>query len=212
MLFRSEYVIHGTKVIDLSKIDFDELRQEIKCAEYKAIEIDDLKVYIEKTLEDMLKKNCTRMNFSQRFKNIIDRYNAGGSENEDYYEQLVKLLEDMQQEQNRHNTEGLTEEELEIYDLLIKGKKLSNAEEQRVKLAAKNLFKKLTENKKNLLIVDWYKDEQPKLRVKSAIESALNEQLPECYDKNTFSVKTNLLLEHFVDMAIQGYGWIGKVA
>ena len=145
----------------------------------------------------MLKKNCTRMNFSQRFKNIIDRYNAGGSENEDYYEQLVKLLEDMQQEQNRHNTEGLTEEELEIYDLLIKGKKLSNAEEQRVKLAAKNLFKKLTENKKNLLIVDWYKDEQPKLRVKSAIESALNEQLPECYDKNTFSVKTNLLLEHF---------------
>ncbi len=208
----AEYIIHGTKVIDLSKIDFDELRQELKCAEYKAIEIDDLKAYIEQVLEEMLKKNCTRMNFSQRFKNIIDRYNAGGSENEDYYEQLVKLLEDMQQEQNRHNTEGLTEEELEIYDLLIKGKKLSNAEEQRVKLAAKNLFKKLTENKKDLLIVDWYKDEQPKLRVKSAIESALNEQLPECYDKDIFSAKTNLLLEHFVDMAIQGYGWIGRVA
>lgn len=208
----AEYVIHGTKVIDLSKIDIDELRQEIKCAEYKAIEIDDLKAYIEKALEDMIHKNCTRMHFSQRFKNIIDRYNAGGSENEDYYEQLVKLLEEMQKEQDRHNTEGLTEEELEIYDLLIKGKKLTVADEQRVKLAAKNLFKKLTEKKSELLIVDWYKDDQPKLRVKSAIESALNEDLPDCYDKDSFNSKTNLLLEHFVDMAIQGYGWLGRAA
>lgn len=208
----SEYVIQGTKVIDLSKIDMDELRQEIKCAQYKAIEIDDLKSYIEKVLEKMQKKNCTRIKFSQRFKNIIDRYNAGGSEKEDYYDQLVKLLEEMKQEQNRHNKEGLTEEELEIYDLLIKGKKLTVAEEQRVKLAAKNLFKKLAENKSELLIVDWYKDDQPKLRVKSAIESALNEDLPDCYDKVSFDLKTNLLLEHFVDMAIRGYGWIGRAA
>lgn len=204
----TEYVIHGTQVIDLSKIDIEELRKEIKCAKYKAIEIDDLKTYIQQALEDLIRKNCTRMNFSQRFRNIIDRYNAGGSENEDYYEQLVKLVEELRNEQNRPNMEGLTEEELEIYDLLIKGKKLSVAEQQRVKLAAKNLFKKLTDNRHDLLVVDWYKDDQPRLRVKSAIESALDCDLPECYDKDSFVAKTNLLLEHFIDMAIQGYGWI----
>ncbi|MBO5716449.1 MAG: type I restriction endonuclease subunit R, partial [Clostridia bacterium] len=150
----SEYVIHGSKVIDLSKIDVDELRLEIKKTPYKAIEIDDLKKYLEEALQKMINKNCTRVKFSERFKGIVDRYNAGGSENEDYYEQLIKLLEEMQAEQKRADTEGLSEEELEVYDLLIKGKKLTKAEEQKVKLAAKNLYKKLTEEKATLMIVD----------------------------------------------------------
>ena len=204
----TKYVIHGTKVIDLSKINVDELRKEIKKAVYKAIEIDDLKAFLEKALQDMINRNCTRMQFSQRFKNIIDRYNAGGSENEDYYEQLVKLLEDLQKEQERPNTEGLTEEELELYDLLVRGKKLTKAEEQKVKLAAKNLYNKLTTEKEELLVVDWYKDDQPRMKVKSAIEYTLNEDLPESYDKEVFEVKINLLLNHFIDMAVQGYGWI----
>lgn len=208
----AEYVIHGTKVIDLSKVDVEELRKEIKVAQYKAIEIDDLKDYIEQALELMLNKNCTRTQFSQRYKNIIDRYNAGGSENEDYYEQLVKLIEDMKAENQRASTEGLTEEELEIYDLLIAGKKLSQADEQKVKLSAKNLFKKLSENRKELLVVDWYKDEQPKAKVKNAIEVMLNEDLPESYDKDSFRSKIDLLMNHFVDMAVQGYGWVSAVA
>lgn len=203
-----EYAIHGTKVIDLSKINVDELRAEIKKAVYKAVEIDNLKAFMETALQKMISRNCTRQKFSQRFKGIIDRYNAGGSENEDYYEQLVKLLEEMQKEQERPKAEGLSEEELEVYDLLVRGKKLTQEEEQKVKLAAKNLFKKLTEEKTELLVVDWYKDDQPRMKVKSAIEYALNEDLPDSYDKDSFDAKTNLLLNHFIDMAIQGYGWI----
>ncbi|MBQ7204146.1 MAG: type I restriction endonuclease subunit R [Eubacterium sp.] len=203
-----EYVIHGTKVIDLSKIDTDELRKEIKKATYKAIEIDDLKAYLEKALEQMINKNTTRVKFSERFKGIIDRYNAGGSENEDYYEQLLQLIEDLKNESSRANFEGLNEEELELYDLLIKGKKLTKAQEQAVKLAAKELFKKLTSEKTDLLVVDWYKDERPKARVRNAIADSLDSFLPDCYDKDSFDAKTNLLLNHFIDMSIQGYGWI----
>lgn len=119
------YVIHNSKIIDLSKIDVEELRKEIKTAKYKAIEIDDLKAYIEQALQQMLSRNCTRNKFSERFKRIIDNYNAGGTENEDYYEQLIKLVEELKKENERADTEGLSEEELEIYDLLIAGKKLS---------------------------------------------------------------------------------------
>ena len=205
----AQYMIKGTKAIDLSKVDIEQLRQEIKLAEYKAIEIDDLKEYIEQALEQMLKRNCTRTKFSERFKRIIDSYNAGGTENEDYYEQLVKLLEEMRQEDNRANMEGLTEEELEIYDLLIAGKKLTQVEEQKVKLSAKNLFKKLMDNRSNLLVVDWYKDEQPRAKLKYEVELSLNQDLPESYDKAAFDSKVSLLINHFVDMAVQGYGWIG---
>ena len=202
-----ELAKQDAKIIDLSKIDAQELRKEIKQAEYKAIEIEDLKSFIEKKLQDMINRNCTRDRFSVRFRNIIDRYNAGGTENEDYYEQLVQLLEDMKKEQERPKMEGLTEEELELYDLLIRGRKLTKEEEIKVKLAAKKLFQKLTDERESLLIIEWYKDEAPRGRVRSAIETVLNE-LPPSYDKECFDAKTNLLLNHFIDMAIQGYGWI----
>ena len=133
--------------------------------------LDLAKEYLEKALESMINKNCTRIKFSERFKSIIDRYNAGGTETEEYYNQLVKFVEELQKEQERAKIEDLTEEELEMYDLLVNGKKLTKAEEQSVKLAAKNLYKKLTSERDELLVVDWYKDEQPKLKVKSAIET-----------------------------------------
>lgn len=208
----SKFAIHGTKIIDLSKIDVDQIRSEIKTCEYKAVEIDDLKQFIEQTLQRMLNRNCTRNKFSQRYKNIIDRYNAGGSENEDYYEQLLELIEELKKEDSRAEAEGLTEEELEMYDLLIAGKKLTQAEEQKVKLAAKNLFKKLSENRESLLVVDWYKDDMPRERVKDAISDSLDADLPDSYDKPSFQAKISLLLNHFMDMAIQGYGWIANAA
>ena len=204
----SDIVIHEGKVIDISKLDVDDLKKEIKHAPYKAIEINDLKEYLEKALEQMINKNVERVKFSERFKGIVDRYNSGSSENEDYYDQLLQLIEDLKKESTRANFEGLTEEELELFDLLIKDKKLTKAEEQSVKLAAKSIYSKLTEEKSDLFVVDWYKDEQPKLKVKQAIEQVLDEDLPDCYDKEIFAVKTNLLLNHFIDMTVQHYGWV----
>lgn len=207
-----KYAIHEYKVINLSKIDVDKLREEIKQAEYKAIEIDNLKAFLDEALQRMINKNVTRIKFSERYKNIIDRYNAGGSENEDYYEQLLELIEELKQENERPSQFGLTEEELEIFDLLIKGKKLTKEEEQKVILSSKNLYKKLNENKSNLFVADWYKDAQPKAKIRSTIRETLNEDLPESYDKEVFDAKTDLLLNHFIDMAVQGYGWIPTAA
>ncbi|MBP5398766.1 MAG: type I restriction endonuclease subunit R [Bacteroidales bacterium] len=205
---QSEYVIHEGKVIDLSKLDVEELRKTLNATPYKPLEIEDLRAFIEKALEQMINKNCTRIKFSERYKSIIDRYNAGGSETEDYYEKLLELIEALKKEQSRSTEMDLEEEELEIYDLLIKDRKLTQAEEQKVKLAAKNLYKKLTEEKQNVMVVDWYKDEQPKQKVLAIIQVCLNNDLPESYDREVFSSKTNLLMNHFIDMAVQGYGWL----
>ena len=191
----------------------DRERLEKQKQREKEQEIERLKrscfISMSQALEQMLNRNCTRTKFSERFKRIIDSYNAGGTENEDYYEQLVKLLEELCKEDNRANTEGLAEEELEIYDLLIAGKKLTQSEEQKVKLSAKNLYKKLVDNRNHLLVVDWYKDEQPRAKLKYEVELSLNQDLPDSYDKAAFNSKVSLLMNHFVDMAVQGYGWIG---
>ena len=189
-------------------MDVDGLKQEFKQAKYKAVEIDDMKGFIEKALEQMLRRNCTRRKFSERFRAIIDRYNAGSVDNERYYEELVSLISDMQTEDRRAEAEGLTEAELELYDLLTAGKKLTKEEEQKVKLSAQNLYTKLLKRHQELMVVDWYKDAQPKARVKSVIEETLDESLPDCYDKEFFLIKTNLILAHLMDMAAQGYGWV----
>lgn len=205
---KEEYLIHEYKKIDLSKVNVEELRRELKRAEYKAIEIDDIKAFIESAIKKLVEQNKARIKFSERFKAIIDRYNAGGSENEEYYEQLLALMEELKKESSRAQTEGLTEEELELYDLLVKGKKLTKDDEQKVKLAAKHLFTTIKENREKLLIVDWYKNEQPVKKVQDAIEESLDKDLPDSYDKPSFEAKTKLVLNHFVDMAVQGYGWI----
>lgn len=205
---QATYGIHQGKVIDLSKLDVDAIRKEINKTPYKALETDDLRAFVERTLEQLINKNCTRVAFSQRYRNIIDRYNAGGSENEDYYKKLLQLIEDLKKEQSRSTDLGLEEEELEIFDLLRADKKLTKAEEQKVILAAKNLYHKLSEEKERVMVVDWFKDEQPRLQVLALIKASLNKDLPESYDSVSFNDKTRLLFNHFVDMAVQGYGWV----
>ncbi len=74
-------------------------------------------------------------------------------------------------------------------------------------LAAKNLYKKLMGEKERVMVVDWYKDEQPKKKVLALIQISLDKNLPESYDRAAFTDKTNLLMNHFIDMAVQGYGW-----
>ena len=205
---QAEYGIYQGKVIDLSKLDIDSIRKEINATPYKSLEVEDLRAFIEKALEQLINKNCTRVSFSQRYRNIIDRYNAGGSENEDYYEKLLQLIADLKKEQGRSTEMDLTEEELEIYDLLVQGRKLTKEEEQKVILASKNLYKKLMDEKDKVMVVDWYKDEQPRTMVLTIIKKSLDVDLPQSYDRAAFADKTNLLLNHFVDMAVQGYGWV----
>ena len=198
------YEIKGTKVINLSKLDVSDVRRCIREAPYKAIETEDIRAFIEKALQEMINKNRGRIKFSERYKGIIDRYNAGGMENEDYYEQLCQLMEELKKEAERPGVEGLSEEELEIYDLLISGKKLTQTEEQKVKLAAKNLFLKLTKEKENLLVVDWFKDDRTTARVRTAISDCLDADLPESYDKELFNSKTDSILAMLIDRAVQG--------
>lgn len=105
----------------------------------------------------------------------------------------------------------LGKEELEIYDLLIAGKKLTQAEEQKVKLSAKNLYKKLVDNRSSLLVVDWYKDEQPRAKLKYEVELSLNDDLPESYDKAAFDSKVSLLMNHFAAKDVKAHGYVNTL-
>ena len=188
-------------------MDIDELRDMFKRKKNKNLEIVNLRGHIEDKIERMLRKNVTRSDFAERFRNIIEAYNAGGSQTDDFYEKILKFMEDLRAEEERHVREELSEEELEIFDLLLKDK-LTKDEEKRVKLAAKELYNTLYARKEELFVVGWQNDPQPKERVRAAIGECLDTVLPKCYDRDSFAAKINRIHQHMVDQAIMGYGWI----
>ena len=110
------------KTWDLSKIDFEKLKEDFKTAPHKNIEIADLRAFIQKKLEQMLKENASRTDFATRLQGIIDRYNAGSSSADNYFDELMKFTKELKAESERHIREGLTEDELELFDLIKKDK------------------------------------------------------------------------------------------
>jgi len=204
---QSDYkIIQQGKVWNLSKIDFDKLRADFQQAPFKNIEIADLRCFIEHKLKIMMDQNVTRADFAQRLQAIIDKYNSGGSSTENSYDELVQFAQDMRAEDERHVREGLTDDELELFDLL-KRDGLTKDETQKVKLAAKSLLHRLLEEHPKVLIQDWYKDNQTQKIVRSAVEQVLDSNLPESYDRVTFREKCDNVFELIYDYASHGRKW-----
>ncbi len=199
----SEYDIKIMKTLSLSEINIDDIRRKIQDSPYKNIEIRELRSFIENKLEKLLKDNKTRISFAERYKAIIDSYNSGNSTNENYYEDLINFVDDLKEEDERHIREGLTEEELEIYDLLKKDN-LTKNEEKQVKLSAKKLYEAITSENSGTKVIDWYKDEQPRQRVKSRVEEVLDTYLPDSYGKDIFNMKSDIIFAHIVEEAMIG--------
>ena len=154
----------------------------------------------------MLKENATRTDFATRLQGIIDRYNAGSSSADNYFDELIKFTQEMKAESERHVREGLTEDELELFDL-IKKEKMTKEETQKVRLAAKSLLRRLREETPKVLVQDWFKDGQSKLRVRTAVENVLHIHLPESYDRIVFAEKVNSVFEQMLHDASQGLKW-----
>lgn len=191
------FEIKASKELDLSKFDFDKLREKFKQTEYKHIEIEDLRLFIEDKLQQLLNQNVTRINFAQRLQEIINEYNSGSLSVENYFEELVKFSQKLRDEEERHIRENLTPEELELFDLLRQtNKDLTKKEEQTVKLAAQQLLKRLQEEKDKILVTDWYRDEVSRLTVLRFIKDTLNPDLPNSYVQPIFEETCNLVVEH----------------
>lgn len=195
-------IVQRGKQWDLRTIDPDKLKEEFATKPYKHIEIEDLRVFIKQKLEELLNQNSTRTAFAQRFADIIDRYNSGSVSVEDAYAELTAYAADLGKEAERHIREGLTEDELELFDVLRKDG-LTRAEEQQVKLAAQSLLKRLREEDPRVLVEGWYRDTQSQHRVKAAMEAVLDDKLPQSYNRADFTERCSNVFELVMTHAIE---------
>jgi type I restriction enzyme R subunit len=102
---------------------------------------------------------------------------------------------------------GVTEDELEIFDLLCKDT-MTQAETQKVKLAAKALLHRLNDETPKMLVQDWYKTDQTRLIVRSAVAEVLDRELPQDgYDRVLFQAKCDNVFHLVPDHAVQERKW-----
>lgn len=163
---------------DLSHIDLDKLRDEFaKKVKRKATALQDIRDIVEQKLAEMLARNPTRMDYQQKYEAIVGDYNREKDRVtiEDTFRQLAELIESLDEEQQRAVVEGLSEDELALFDLLKK-ENLGAAERERVKQASRELLASI---KESLAELDrFWEKEQTKADVEVFILDRVFTSLP----------------------------------
>jgi type I restriction enzyme R subunit len=164
--------------VDLSLIDFDKLREEFdKKVRRKNAALQDIRDLVEKTLAQMVAQNPLRMDFYKKYQAIIADYNREKDRVtvEATFAQLMALAASMDAEQKRAAEEGLSDDELALFDLLFR-ENLSKTNREKLKQASKSLLaslRKLLEPMQN-----WTQNSSTQAEVKVLILDSLWEALP----------------------------------
>ena len=183
----------GPPALDLSKINFEALAQRFKESKHKNTDLEVLRAAIRAQLEKMIQLNRTRTDFAEKFEALIDSYNAGSRSIEELFAELVALSNSLNDEQERHVRENMSEEELVIFDILTRpAPELSAEERAEVKKVARALLARL----KTLLVLDWRHKAAARAQMKLVIEDTLDGGLPRAYSPEIFGKKCAALFEH----------------
>lgn len=164
--------------VDLSQIDFEKLRNEFAGkVRRKHAALQDIRDVVEQKLADMLARNPLRMDYYKKYQEIIADYNRERDRAtvEATFAQLVALAASLDAEQRRAAEEGLSDEELALFDLLFK-ERISKADRERVKQASKTLLASLRELLRP--ISDWTQKAATQAEVKVFILDRLYRALP----------------------------------
>jgi type I restriction enzyme R subunit len=181
------------KLVDLAQIDFDALKKRFFKGR-KRTELERLRAFIARKIRTMVKLNRSRLDFHERFQQMIKDYNEGTLDTQIFFEMLLSYIEELQEEEVRHLKEGLTEEELPIFDILIRpAPELTDAEIKKVKEVVKDLILNL--EKRQLIILDWRKKSQTRGAVNTQIKDSLD-RLPETFGKEIYDKKCKVIFAH----------------
>jgi type I restriction enzyme, R subunit len=200
---------HTYGKVDLSKIDFKTLKKLIARGQLRTV-VDKLRAAIELRLARLTELNRMRMDYLLKFQQMIAGYNAGSRNIEQFFKDLKSFVDELDNEERRGIREGLSEEELAVFDILTKPEmKLTEKERKAVKQVAQTLLQRL---KVERLVLDWRKRQQSRAGVRLTIEKTLDE-LPRAYAPAVFNKKCDLVYQHVFDSYQDGahsvYGMAG---
>ena len=144
----------------------------------------------------MVERNATRTDYLRQFQELIDEYNAGALNVENFFPRLLAFAQSLNQEEQRTIAEDLNEEELAVFDLLTRPDlKLGEREAAEVRRVAQELLETL---KREKLMLDWSKRQQTRASVRLCIEQTLD-RLPPAYTPELYGEKCDAVYHHVFD-------------
>jgi type I restriction enzyme, R subunit len=182
-------------LVNLSEIDFEALQAKFAQG-HKRTEAEKLKRLIAGKLAQMVAVNASRMDLAEKFEKLIDEYNSGSRNIESFFAGLKDFVGTLSTEEQRGIAEGLTEEELAIFDILTKPEPvLTKAEEAEVKKVCREMLATLTREK---LVLDWREKQQAKAAVMQTLKTEMR-RLPAQYSKDIRAEKMARAYAHVYD-------------
>ncbi|MCU1335918.1 MAG: box helicase [Bryobacterales bacterium] len=183
---------------DISKIDFERLRQEFTASPAKNTTAQNLRQAIEKRLQRLLAQNPLRTNFQSHYEDIVHEYNQEKDRVtiEHTFEQLLRFVQELDEEATRAVREGLDVESVAIFDLLKKPA-LMPKDIARIKQVAVGLLATLKAEK--LRVDQWRDKEATRDAVRSTIFDFLysdNTGLPDAYADEEIKTKSEDVFRH----------------
>jgi type I restriction enzyme R subunit len=183
-------------LVNLSEIDFEALKEAFREGR-KRTQAERLRRMIESKLADMVRLNHARVDFAEKFQKLIDAYNAGSQNVEGLFAALVEFAKELTAEEKRALGEGLSEEELAIFDILTRPEPaaLSEVEKAEVKRVCRDLLETL---KREKLVLDWREKMQARAGVRQALKIKFRE-LPPVFSKDLREEKMIAAYAHVFD-------------
>lgn len=186
--------------VHLGGIDFAALTQWMATTKHSATAAQALATATRNRAAQTARMNPTRSTLRDDLDELIAEYNAGAKDVEKFFQELLTFMKKLDAEDRRTDSEGLTAEELALFDVMMAGMTLNVADRDKVKAIARELPERLAKK----LVIDWRKSQRARAAVRATITDALD-QLPETYGEDAFAKVLEAVYMH-VDESYDGEG------
>jgi type I restriction enzyme R subunit len=193
-----EYVIPDSEtkaLFDLAAVDWATIQDAFNGGRPRTA-AQRLRSLLSARIAALVRLNPMRVDLVERFEKLVAEYNAGSINTEKFFQALLDLKNSLTEEEGRALSEGLTEEQLAVFDLLMRpAPELSDKERAQVKKVAEELLAAL---KRNKIVLDWRKQQATRAAVRVAVEETLD-LLPDKFTRPVYAQKCDAVYQHVFD-------------
>jgi type I restriction enzyme R subunit len=193
-----EYLIpesDAEALFDLGAVDWKGLEEAFKQGRPRTA-AQRLRSLLSARITALVRLNPVRVDLVERFEKLVADYNAGSINTETFFQELLNFSTKLTAEEARSLSEGLTEEQIAIFDLLMRpAPELSDEEKAQVKRVAEELLAVL---KRDKIVLDWRKEQSTRAAVRVAVEETLD-RLPEKFTRQLYAQKCDGVYQHIFD-------------
>lgn len=181
---------------NISGINFELLRREFARSREKNLVLKDIQDLLKERIARMLADNPSRINFYEKYKEIINEYNIEQNRVtiEKTFEELMKLSKELEEEEKRYIREGFeNDEQLSMFDVLMKDD-LSKEDIRKLKKVSVELLDKI---KKLLATMDHPFDKaETRSIINNTIRDTLWAELPDSYPDESINNYRGAVYNH----------------